>query len=76
MGLQGSGRGCAGDLAMPDAPRVEGLLDVREVAAFLKVSEKTVRRLVAHRQLRCVRIGRKVLFDPADVLRFVAARKE
>jgi len=47
-----------------------------DVARFLRVSERTVRREVAARRLRCVHIGRRLVFDPADVTRFVAARKE
>lgn len=53
-----------------------GLWTPREAAAFLRVSERTLRREVAAKRLRCVHIGRRVLFDPADVSRFVAARKE
>ena len=52
------------------------LLILPEVATFLSVSLRTVRRLVAARQLRCVRLGRSVRFDPADVFRFVAGRRE
>ncbi len=59
-------------LAWPAA----GLLSLREVAAHLRVSERTVRRQVRAKRLHCVRIGRRLLFDPADVSRFVAARKE
>jgi len=51
------------------------LLTLAEVADFLSVSPKTVRRLIA-RGLPCVRLGRVVRFRPADLLRFVEARKE
>lgn len=51
------------------------LLTISEVAAFLSVSPKTVRRLTG-RGLPCVRIGRVVRFRQADLLRFVEARKE
>jgi len=53
-----------------------GLWTLDETAAFLRVSERTLRREVASRRVRCVHIGRRLLFDPADVSRFVAARKE
>jgi len=49
---------------------------LRETAASLRISERTLRREVAARRIHCVRIGRRLLFDPADVSRFVAARKE
>jgi excisionase family DNA binding protein len=52
------------------------LLTLAQVADFLQVSQKTVRRLVARRRLPCVRFGRVLRFSPADLLRFVEARKE
>jgi len=53
-----------------------GLWRLGEVADYLAVSERQVRREVAAGHLPCVRIGRRLLFDPSDVSRFVAARKE
>jgi excisionase family DNA binding protein len=53
-----------------------GLWPLHETAAFLGVSKRTIRREVAAGRIRCVRIGRRLLFDPTDVSRFVAARKE
>ena len=55
-----------------DVPR---LLTLLEVAEYLGVSAKTVRRLL-RRGLPCVRLGRVVRFRQADLLRFVEARKE
>lgn len=52
------------------------LLTLPEVAAFLRVSPKTVRRLVAGRRLRCVRVGRVLRFRQADLFRFVEAVEE
>jgi excisionase family DNA binding protein len=52
------------------------LLTLAEVADMLQVSQKTVQRLVARRRLPCIRLGRVVRFSPADLLRFVEARKE
>ena len=52
------------------------LLTIRETAAFLRISEKSIRRLIAHRRLPCVRLGRRVRFDRSDLLRWVSARKE
>jgi excisionase family DNA binding protein len=56
-------------------PDLDPLLTLDEVAAFLTVSPRTVRRLLAH-GLPCVRLGRVVRFRQADLLRFVEARKE
>jgi excisionase family DNA binding protein len=63
----------AGALASPENGQ---LLTLREVAQFLRVSEKTVRRLVIGRRIPCVRIGRVLRFQVADLSRFVEARKE
>ena len=59
--------------AAEDSPR---LWTLHETALSLRVSARTLRRAVSARRIRCVRIGRRLLFDPADVSRFVAARKE
>jgi excisionase family DNA binding protein len=59
----------------PSAPPSE-LWTTGETAAYLGVHERTVRRLVARDGLPCVRVGSRLRFDPSDVLRWVAARKE
>ena len=61
--------------ALPPQSR-EGLLTLRQVAEFLAVSDKTVRRLVAAGRLHCVRVGRVLRFQPADLFRYVEAWKE
>jgi len=55
---------------------MDKLLDTSGVAEILGVSTRTVKRLVAARKLPHVRIGRMVRFLPADVFRWVEARKE
>jgi excisionase family DNA binding protein len=57
-------------------PTVEPLLTLPEVARLLRLSEKSIRRMVARRRLPCVRLGRSVRFDAGDVLRWLSARKE
>ena len=47
-----------------------------DVAAYLRVHPKDVYELTALRGLPCLRIGRRLRFDPGDVLRWVEARKE
>ena len=59
-----------------DLGRPDRLLSLGDAASHLRVSERTIRREVSAKRLHCVRIGRRLLFDPADVSRFVAARKE
>ena len=53
----------------------ESLWTGEDAARFLKVSLKTVRRLVYWQNLPCVRIGSRLRFVPADVLAW-ARRKE
>lgn len=50
------------------------LLTLPEVAEVLQVSPKTVRRLVA-RGFPHIRFGRVLRFDPADVHRWLVARR-
>ena len=54
----------------------EPLWTLENVADYLGVSRRTVRRLVAAGRIPCARIASRLRFEPADVLRFVAARKE
>jgi len=61
---------------LPSRGAVAALLTTAQVAELLAVSERTVKRLVGRGGLRCVRLGRSLRFDPADVSWFVAARKE
>lgn len=49
------------------------LLTMPEVAERLRVSERTVRRLVASGQIRVVKIGRRSLVAESEVEAFLAA---
>jgi excisionase family DNA binding protein len=55
---------------------VEALLTLKQIAEYLNVSAKTVRRLIARRGLPHVRFGRVLRFDRGDVFRWLQARKE
>jgi putative molybdopterin biosynthesis protein len=52
------------------------LLTVRELAALLGLHEKTIYDWAARGQLPCVRLGNRLRFDPADITRWVSARRE
>ena len=54
---------------------MEQLLTLQEVAEYLKVSTRTVRRLL-RRGLPSVRFGRLVRFSVQDLTRWIEARKE
>jgi excisionase family DNA binding protein len=48
------------------------LLSVNKVAVQLDVSEKTVRRLIADRQLPVCRVGRQLRISETDLAAFIA----
>ncbi len=49
------------------SPPAASHLTVQEVAAQLRVSQRTVRRLISRGQLQVVRIGRSVRITPAAI---------
>lgn len=57
---------------MPNASQ-QGLLDVPATAAYLGVTERFVRELIARRRLTHVKVGRLVRFRPADLDAYVSA---
>ncbi len=58
-----------------DADPIEGLLTIPDVAAILKVSTYTVRRLQQQRKLPFVKIGGSVRFERSDIASYVTARR-
>ena len=61
---------------MNDTAAAPMLLTAREAAETLRVSAKTLWALDRDGRLRAVRLGRRVLYDPADLRAFIAASKE
>jgi len=55
---------------------VERLLTLQQVAEYLSVSPKTVRRWLSGKRLPHVRLGRVLRFRQDEVLRWIEARKE
>lgn len=51
------------------------LLTLEEVAATLRLNPRTIRRFVASGRLPCARLAGRLRFHPADVVRFVEARR-
>jgi excisionase family DNA binding protein len=47
----------------------------RETAAALSISERTLWKLTNAGDIPCVRIGRAVRYDPADVSRWIERQK-
>ncbi len=52
------------------------LLTADEIARVLSVSRKTIYKLTENGTLPCIRIGRAVRFDPADVEAFLQQAKQ
>ena len=52
------------------------LKSVEEGAGLLRLSKWTVRNYIKAGKLRCVRLGRRVLLEEAELERFVAQCKE
>lgn len=55
---------------------LEQFLTLREVAALLRMDERTIRRWTVSKGFPCVRLGTRLRFCQRDVLRWVSARKE
>lgn len=55
------------------SPEISGLIDSDGAGQILGTSARHVRRLVAERRIRFVRIGRYVRFRPADLEEFIDA---
>ena len=51
------------------------LLSLNEVADYLSVSIRTVRRLIDDKQLRCIQVGRQKRIDPKDLEAYLKANK-
>ena len=54
----------------------EPLLTLREVAGYLRVNERTVRRWIVREGLPCIHLGTRLRFSQRNVLRWVSAREE
>lgn len=63
------------DAAEASTTALLALLDTPAAARRLGVGKRTVQELVADRKLACIKIGRAVRFDPADLAAFVEANR-
>ena len=52
------------------------LWNVAETASFLRIHQKTLYDWAGRGKIPCVRIGSRLRFDPQDITRWVAARRE
>jgi Helix-turn-helix domain len=67
------------DTTPPNPKKREPLFDIPDVAAILKVSDKTVRRYIGHRdprkRLPSSKFGRLIRIDPVDLEIFIRDRR-
>ena len=57
----------------PESPR---LLDIPRAAAYLSTTKCCIRHLVWRNEVPHIRLGKKILFDRADLDRYVEKLKE
>ena len=53
----------------------QNLINIEQAAKLLKMGESTLRRKVRDKEIPHVRIGRRVLFDPEDLQKWVNSLK-
>lgn len=59
---------------VPDSP-IGGLLNLRQAARILSVSESFLRREVRLKRLTAVKLGRRLLFERAALQEYVSERR-
>jgi excisionase family DNA binding protein len=60
-----------------EQPRPEPrLLDMRGAAAYLSATVWCMRSLVWNKQIKSIKLGKKILFDRADLDKFVDGMKD
>lgn len=57
-------------------PPLQRLLEVHEVAYYLKCSQETVRRLIREGKLTAIRLGTQWRVDPSDLKAFMDAHRK
>lgn len=60
---------------MMTSPQITSLLKPGEAAAFLNVSERTVKRLVARGALGSVRVGKALRFEHRELIAFLSRNR-
>jgi excisionase family DNA binding protein len=58
-----------------EAAEVLRLLTTDQAAEALGIGRRTLQERVEAREIACIKIGRAVRFDPADLRRFVEGRR-
>ena len=58
------------------SPELQRLLTVEETLRTLRISRTTLWRRLHDRQIECVRIGSRVLFEPQAIRAFIAKLRQ
>ena len=66
----------AADTSRQAVHGIEALLSLDEVAQLLRISESGVYRLVRSGELPRVKVGKRTLFEPHEIRRFIASRRD
>ena len=66
---------CATSTTRPEAAGALHLLTTDQAAEALGIGRRTLQERVEAREIACIKIGRADRFDPADIRRFVDARR-
>lgn len=69
-----AGTGCIEHSQIP-SPEIEPLLKLDEAAKIIRRSSWTIRKYVAAGTIKCVRIGRDCLIEPAELRTFIESRR-
>lgn len=56
-------------------PGLEPLLSIDEVGAVLRISERSVYRLLRSGELPCLKVGQRTLVEPDQLRQFIATRR-
>jgi excisionase family DNA binding protein len=59
----------------PDRPSLEPLMSVEQAGRFLQLSPWTVRKWFYAGRIHAVRLGKRVLFEPAELRRLIGANR-
>ena len=73
MSIEGKDK--KGEDARPEIGRLPHLLTIGEVAEYLGVTERHVRRLVAERRIPFVKWGHLLRFDPVELAAWIDAAR-
>jgi hypothetical protein len=64
------------DAYTPNRPALERLLNIDEAARIIGRTHWTLRRDIRRGVLKCIRIGRRIMVEPAEIRRLIEEGRE